>query len=132
MLRREELIRMRAAFRVITRDLVQEVIVIANRENNGGSLDTAAQQAGRAAAMGTFAGRIQSMTVESFIDSLPKKEQAELAALMVLGREPHILRARDVEAAADPTSWTCSLGQYLASKGGLARYLQEGMRVLGL
>ena len=111
MSQKEEVTRMRSAFRTITRDLVHEVIDLANRENNRGVPGIASRGPGRAAAMATFPGRMPSMTVESFIDSLQKKEQAELAALMVLGREPHILRARDVEAAADPTSWTFSLGQ---------------------
>ena len=129
---REELIRMRAAFRAITRDLVEEVITIAHRENERGARGTASRGKVRQAATATYVGRITLMTVAAFINSLSEKEQAELAALMVLGREPHSLRAWDVEAAADPASWTCDLGQYLASKGGLARYLQEGMRVIGI
>ena len=132
MRRREELIRMRAAFRAITRDLVDQVIAIAQRENEQGDPGTSSRSKVKQAATATYVGRITPMTVETLINSLPKKEQAELAALMVLGREPHIPRASDVEAAADPASWTCDLGQYLASKGGLARHLQEGMRVIGL
>lgn len=132
MRRRDELVRMRSAFRTITRERVEEVIDIARWENERYAWIAGSRGISGTAATATFPGRIESRTVESFVNSLPKKEQAELAALMVLGREPHALRSRDVEAAVDPASWTCNLGQYLASKGGLARYLQEGMRVVGL
>jgi hypothetical protein len=129
---RKDQSRIRAAFRVVTRDLVEEVIDISRRENKADTPSREPRGMGRAAAASAFPGWADSMTVKSFINKLPKKEQAELAALMVLGREPLTLRARDVETAVDPASWTCNLGQYLASKGGLARYLQEGMRVVGL
>ena len=144
MIRRENLIRMRAAFRAITRDLVEEVIATAHRENERGAVcrdcgtdmklspGTSSRGKVRQAATATYVGRITPMTVESFINSLPEKKQAGLAALMVLGREQYFLTAQDVEAAADPASWTCDLGQYLASKGALPRYLQEGMRIIGI
>jgi len=132
MSRRDELVRMRSAFRAITRERVEELIDVARLENERYAWIAGSRGIGGTAATATFPGRIESRTVESFVNSLPKKVQAELTALMVLGREPRTLSARDVVLAADPASWTCNLGQYLASKGGLARYLQEGMRVVGL
>lgn len=132
MSRRDDLVRMRSAFRAITRERVEEVIHIARLENERYAWIAGSRGISGTAATATFPGRIETRTVESFVNSLPRKEQAELTALMVLGREPLTLSAMAVVVAADPASWTGNLGQYLASKGGLARYLQEGMRVVGL
>jgi hypothetical protein len=132
MSRRTELVRMRSAFREITRERVEELIDVARLENERYAWTTRSRGISGTAATATYPGTSKLMTVESFVNSLPRKEQAELTALMVLGREPRTLSARGVELAADPAYWTCNLGQYLASKGGLARYLQEGMRVVGL
>lgn len=132
MSRRDDLVRMRSAFRAITRERVEEVIHIARLENERYAWIAGSRGISGTAATATFPGRIETRTVESFVNSLPRKEQAELTALMVLGREPLTLSARAVVVAADPASWTGNLGQYLGSKGGLARYLQEGMRVVGL
>ena len=123
---------MRAVFRVINRELVNKVIDIARRENGQVTPRVPTRGIGRAAAMNALPGRTWPMTVESFINSRSKQEQAELAALMALGREPFTLFVGDVAALADPKFWTCNVGEYLASKGGLARYLEEGMRVIGL
>lgn len=130
--RRNKHSQMRAAFRVITRTIVEQVIFLARYENRCASTSPAQRGGAKTAATSAYAGRVRPSTVEQFVNALPKQERAELASLMVLGREPHMVTARDLRVTCTPSYWRLDLGQYLASKGALAAYLTEGMKVVGL
>lgn len=122
----------RGAFRAITRDIVEQVIVLARHENGYRSTSPVRRARAKTAATSTYADRVRPSGVEQFVNALPKQGQAELASLMILGREPHMVAARDLQATCHPSYWRLNVGQYLASKGALADYLTEGMKVAGL
>jgi|LakMenEpi03Aug12_release.lakeMendotaPanAssembly.Ray.scaffolds.fasta_scaffold927064_2 hypothetical protein len=129
---REKGIQVRTLFRAITRRRVEEVIAIARHESGPGNACPPTRGMGRTAATTIFENGDDVITVESFVNSLPKDEQAELAGLMVLGREPLSLSVGDIAATCDPTFWRENIGRYLATKSRLAQYLEKGMRVVGL
>jgi hypothetical protein len=125
--------RMREAFREITRDLVGRVIEIAEIEN--GQVRYALVHKGDAALnmQRNRVNRMHLVSVESFINARTPRERAELASLMIVGREPYHFSVSDIEITVKPEFWRDDLGEYLASKGaGLARYLTRGMEVVGL
>lgn len=127
-----EQMQMRVPFGAITRDLVEQVIEVSQFEQNQiRGVSPGKRESGMPSTQAS-PGRVGRVTVKSFINSLSPEEQAELASLMILGREPTSYTVQDIEATCDPTYWRSDVGEYLASKGSLAEFLRKGMQVIGL
>ena len=124
--------KMRACFTTLSSQLVQHVIVLSRIENGRGGWPSSQAAGDRAAASSGPPGRVLPMGVAAYISSLPKREQHELTALMLLGREPHFMTVRDVKAVCSPEFPFSDPGRYMASKGNLERYLRDGSKLIGL
>jgi hypothetical protein len=123
--------KMWAALREVTRTLVEQLIDIAESENErlrtrfSQSRDAASQAAGAASPV-----HFSEKTVKDFVGSLSPRCQQELVALMLLGREPHFFdTAQDFAAACEPTA-RLDPGTYLGSKGHLGDYLKRALDLL--
>ncbi len=132
--------RMSRMLRAATRSLVLDLIEVADEENvrvyrqpPRHSTRTRSRVAHSEAASKTLSGRLPTVTVKQFVDARSAAEQAELMAIMQLGRTPFGISAAEFAVLCEPdTPPRRDLGQYLASKGHLATWLERGLDRLGL
>ena len=123
--------KMWAALRVVTRPLVEQLIDIAESENErlrtrlSQSRDAVSQAAGAASPV-----HFPERTVKDFVGSFCPRGQQEFVVLMLFGREPHFFdTAQDFAETCEPAGWF-DPGTYLGSKGHLGEYLKRALDLL--